>query len=173
MNDKTHFSAPWGASLLAMTPLSIIILIGIPVIGILSGPRQNIGWIIGMIVLPLTILFISVFFIIRGYILTEEAIFIQRLFWKNKLDLTDIVSAEADPHAMAKSIRTFGNGGLFCFAGAFYNKRLSSYRAFATDPKLSVVLKFKNRRVVVTPGKPKEFVERINRILVKRNYRSI
>jgi len=173
MNDKTHFSAPWGVPLLVMTTLSIVILIGIPVLYILFSPPKNIYLILGMIILPLIILFISVFFIIRGYILTPEAIFIQRLCWKNKLDLTDIVSAGVDPNAMDKSIRTFGNGGMFCFAGAFYNKRLSSYRAFATDPKLSVVLKFKNRTVVVTPDKPSEFVEKINRILIKRNYKSV
>lgn len=167
MNDETHFFAPWGVSLKVITTLSILILGGLPITYILFCPPQNIYLILGMIVLPLAILFISAFFTIRGYILTPEAIFIQRLCWKTKLDLTNIVSAEVDPNAMNKSIRAFGNGGLVCFAGAFYNKRLSSYRAFATDAKLSVVLKFPNRTIVVTPDKPDEFVEKINKIRLR------
>lgn len=173
MSDETAFSAPWGTSLKVMTTLSILILTGIPLTGILSGPHQNIGWILGMIILPLAILFIATFFTIRGYILTPKALFVQRLGWKLKLDLANLISAEVDPNAMAKSIRTCGNGGMFCFAGAFYNKRLASYRAFATDPKRSVVLKFSNRTVVVTPDKPDEFVEKINKILTERENKGI
>ncbi len=52
---------------------------------------------------------------------------------------------------MKGSIRTFGNGGLFCFSGRFRNRKLGSYRAFATDPKLAVVLRFPDKIVVVTP----------------------
>jgi hypothetical protein len=167
MNDETTFSAPWGASLKVMTLLFILILVGIPLIGISSGPRQNIGWIV-MIVMPLAILIIAAFFTIRGYILTPQALFIQRLGWKSKLDLTNLVSAEVDPTAMDKSIRTCGNGGIFCFAGTFYNKKLLFYRAFATAPRRSVVLKFPKRTVVVTPDKPDEFVEKIKKILTKR-----
>ena len=164
MNDETAFCAPWGITLKVITVLLILILVGIALIGILSGPRQNIGWILGMIVLPLVFLITTAFFTIRGYILTPQTLFVKRLGWKSKLDLTNLTSAEADPKAMSKSIRTCGNGGLFCFAGAFYNRKLGSYRAFATDPKRAVVLKFTNRTIVVTPDKPDEFVEKIRAV---------
>ena len=82
----------------------------------------------------------------------------------SKIALTDLVAAEVDSNAMAKSVRTFGNGGLFCFAGYFWNKKLGTYRAFATDLKRCVVLKFPNRTVVVTPDNPEEFVARIKEL---------
>jgi hypothetical protein len=52
---------------------------------------------------------------------------------------------------------------MFCFAGAFHNKKLGSYRAFATDNNRTVILKFSNRTVVVTPDNPEEFVKRIKK----------
>jgi hypothetical protein len=83
-------------------------------------------------------------------VLTADTLLIQRLFWNSKIDISGLLSAEADTDAMNRSIRTFGNGGMFCFAGAFNNKKLGSYRAFATDPKRSVVLRFPKRTIVVT-----------------------
>jgi hypothetical protein len=163
-DQNVAFGAPWGTPLKSMTAVSIAILTGIPLIGISSGPRENVGWILVMVVMPLAILIIAAFFAIRGYLLTPQTLFVQRLGWKSKIDLTDLASAEPDPDAMAKSIRTCGNGGIFCFAGFFHNRKLGSYRAFATDRKRSVILRFPGRTVVVTPDRPDEFVETIKKL---------
>ncbi len=107
---------------------------------------------------PLLLATGSSFFIIRGYIVTKETLFVQRFVWNSRIDLSDLKSYEIDREAMKGSIRTFGNGGLFCIAGYFHNKKLGHYRAFATNPELSVVLHFSNRTVVVTPDNPQQFV---------------
>jgi hypothetical protein len=164
MEEETTFSAPWGTLLKSMTALSIFVLAGIPLIGIFAGPRDNTLWILSMIVMPLSILIVAAFFTIRGFVLTRDALLVKRLGWNSKLGLTDLASAEVDSEAMSRSIRTFGNGGLFCFAGAFRNKRLGSFRAFATDPHRSVILKFPHRTVVVTPDSPDEFVAKIKKL---------
>ena len=114
--------------------------------------------------LEFLILTTAAFFLIRSYVLSGDALLVQRLGWHSRLDLSGLRSAEVDPQAMAKSTRTFGNGGMFCFAGVFRNKKLGSYRAFATDPNLSVILKFNTRVVVVTPGNPEGFVSRIREL---------
>jgi hypothetical protein len=62
------------------------------------------------------------------------------------------------PFAMRRSLRSFGNGGLFCFAGLFRNKQLGPYRAFATNPAPTVVLRFARHVIVITPENPEEFV---------------
>jgi hypothetical protein len=59
---------------------------------------------------------------------------------------------------MRGSIRTFGNGGAFSFSGVYYNKRLGSYRAFVTDPRRAVVLRYATRKVVLSPAVPEDFV---------------
>ena len=164
MNPHATFNAPWGRSLKVMTGLSVLILVGIPAIGTFAGPHNNPIWIFGMIAMPLSILFIAALFTIRGYVLTMDTLLIRRLVWNSRVGLSGLQSAEVDAKAMSGSIRTCGNGGMFCFAGKFSNNRLGSYRAFATDPNRSVVLKFSDRTVVVTPDQPDDFVARINQL---------
>ena len=65
------------------------------------------------------------------------------------------------PDAMRRSLRTFGNGGVFGFTGWFYNSRLGRYRAWVTDPKRAVVLVFPDRTIVVSPGRPHLFVDEL------------
>ena len=164
MLQGVKFNAPWGKALKVMTGVTVLVLILTPVIGMLTGPQGSLGWIFGMIVAPLLTLIVAAFFMIRGYVLTADALLVQRLGWNSKLALSGLISAEADPRAMERSIRTLANGGLFCFAGLFRNKKLGSFRAFATDPRLAVVLRFDSRAVVITPENPEHFVSRIREL---------
>ncbi|MGD0258391.1 MAG: PH domain-containing protein [Verrucomicrobiota bacterium] len=51
-------------------------------------------------------------------------------------------------------------GGRFSLSssGFYYNKRLGSYRAYVTDPRHTVVLRYAKRRVVLSPAAPEDFV---------------
>ena len=102
---------------------------------------------------------------IRGYVITQNTLLIKRLFWNTKLDLTCLISVEADPEAMSGSKRNIGNGGLFCITGSYWNKKNGSYRAFATNPKLSVILKFLNHTILITPDKPEEFAAKLTEFM--------
>jgi hypothetical protein len=108
--------------------------------------------------LPLAIICGGALFTIRGYTVTPDAILVHRLFWTTRLPLAGLQSAQFEPDAMRRSLRMFGNGGLFSFTGFFRNKALGTYRAFVTDPRKIVVLHFPRRTVVISPGSPKEFV---------------
>ena len=158
MNTDKTFSAPWGLPLKVMTALGMAIFIGIPVTVLLGTGIGQFKW---PILLPPTILIAGAFFMIRSYELRLGELKIKRLGWSTRLDLTDLQSIELDPTAMSGSIRTCGNGGLFCFAGWFRNKKLGSYRVFATDLKKCVVIKFPKGTVVVTPGDPDAFVKAV------------
>ncbi len=160
MSQSTTFAAPWGALLSVMTGLATLILVGVPLlISFSTPPAGPLQWIIA-IALP-AILIASVFFIIRGYTLTADALLVERPGWHYTIPLANLVAVEADPRAMSGSIRAFGNGGLFCFAGAYRNKRLGPYRVFATDPRRAVVLRFTNRTIVITPDDPAAFVAQV------------
>jgi hypothetical protein len=99
-------------------------------------------------------------FSIRGYSLTAESILVHRLLWTTVLPRAGLESARFEPPAMRSSIRTFGNGGFFSFTGLYWNKLLGSYRAFVTDPKRAVVLRYASRRaVVISPVAPELFVQ--------------
>lgn len=154
-NEEVRFRAPWGTLLKVITALPVAILVGLLLYAGTSGADARLFGAIGLL---LAIPVLAAFFAIRGYALCGDTLFVRRIGWSAKVSLTGIASAEADPKAMAWSLRLFGNGGLFCFAGLYWNRRLGSYRAYATDPKRSVVLRFPHRTVVVTPDDPARFV---------------
>jgi len=110
------------------------------------------------VVFPLLIPVGAVLFTIRGYELEGQELFVRRLLWSTRVDLSSLRKAWADPEAMRRSWRIFGNGGLFSISGLFRNKMLGSYRAFAMDPKRAVVLETADRRVIVTPDEPAGFL---------------
>ena len=101
-------------------------------------------------------------FIVRGYTITGDTILVHRLLWDTKLPRAGLESATAEPDAKRRSIRTFGNGGAFSITGWYRNKRLGSYRAFVTDPRRAVVLRYANRRVVLSPDAPEDFVRELD-----------
>jgi hypothetical protein len=102
-------------------------------------------------------------FMVMGYEITEDAIFIRRPLWKTRLDRVGLKSAESVPNVMTKSLRTCGNGGGFSFTGWYWNKPLGFYRAFVTDLNRTVVLRFERRTVVVSPDDPENFVNALKR----------
>lgn len=161
--QQWDYAAPWGTGVEIITVGGMVLLTGIPLFNFFAVPRSHPVWSLGLL-LPLSILIGSAVCVIRGYELTADSVMVKRLGWRSRIDLTSLVSAETDPKAMARSLRTFGNGGLFCFAGRFRNRHLGPYRAFAMDPKRSVVLRFPDRTVVVTPDRPDEFVARIREL---------
>lgn len=152
-----NYKAPWSRSLIIISSLATVLLVGITIGTVWSG-REALPW---PALLPLAIVCGGALFTIRGYTVTSEAILVHRLFWTTRLPLAGLQSAQFEPDSMRSSIRTFGNGGLFSFTGFFYNKALGAYRAFVTDPHRAVVLHFPKRTVVVSPDSPEEFVHDI------------
>lgn len=155
------FDAPWGLSLKLMTLFTSIILLGVPAIGLINNPGNDSYWLMAVVAFPIAIWIGGAIYLIRGYELSGNKLLVQRLLWKTEVELDHLQSAEVDPEAMSRSIRTFGNGGLFSFSGRFRNKKLGPYRAFVNDPKLAVVLKFSDKTIVVTPDNPGKFAEQI------------
>ena len=155
-----HYEAPWSTSLIVMSVVTTVVCLGASAGAWLSlaakHPTDPLGW---AALLPLVLLFGTALFTIRGYGLSSDSILVHRLLWSTVLPRTGLESAEVDQEAMRGSLRTFGNGGAFSFTGFYYNKRLGSYRAYVTDPHRTVVLRYANRRVVLSPATPEDFVQ--------------
>ena len=158
---KIH-QAPWGKSLIVVSSLLVVLsvlnVVGLPLflVSIPQGFAVLAQWSLPVIVLG------CVLFVIRSYAITEDAIFIRRLFWTTRLNRAGLKSAEVIPKAMSRSLRTCGNGGGFSFTGWYWSKQLGFYRAFVTDLDRTVVLRFETRTVVVSPSDPEEFVSELN-----------
>ncbi len=153
---NTIHRAPWGLRLRVSTLLVVILAGGIvilPSVANTPGLPPEMAWIVAVLVLAGTAPFT-----VRGYEIADGAILVHRLFWKTRLPLADLRAAEVEPRAMAGSLRTFGNGGAFSFTGWFWNRRLGRYRAFVTDFGRTVVLRFTDRTIVISPADPGAFV---------------
>ena len=159
----TLHSAPWSASLWVVSLLSVAILLlvcGSIAALVPAWPWGGLPRLLG-IYLPLVILLGSALFVIRGYEFDSTELRIQRLLWVTTIPLGGLERAWYDPTSLFRSLRLFGNGGLFSISGLFWNRNLGRYRAFATHPKRAVVLDFGNRKVVVTPEDPERFLKEL------------
>jgi Bacterial PH domain len=151
------YKAPWSPSLAVMSSLISLVCVGTTIV-IMWSDHGLARW---AAVLPLMIISAGALFTVRGYTVAQDAIMVHRLFWTTSLPLTGLQSAQFQPNALQKSIRTFGNGGLFSFSGWFHSKALGGYRAFVTDPRRTVVLHFARRVVSVSPSAPEDFIHDI------------
>ena len=159
----THFRAPWSKSLIVASTFATLVCLGVsyalwtlP----MEGPLQSLRFWLGT--LPLAIVFLCALFTVRGYSIENNDLVVDRLFWKTRIPLRELMSVKFDPEATRRSIRTFGNGGFFSFTGYFRNKDLGSYRAFMTDRRRTVVLRFPSSVIVISPNRPDDFVNTIS-----------
>lgn len=149
-----RYSAPWSFSLVALSVVAGAICAGTAV---LLG-RDGYVW---LAILPLLILVLASLFVVRGYSVGPDALLVHRLFWMTRLPLKGLETAQFEPRAMRWSLRTFGNGGLFSFTGFYRNRLLGAYRAFVTNPRRTVVLRFPSRTIVVSPAAPEDFAREL------------
>ena len=148
-----NYAAPWSSNLLFMSTLGSAVLLATAIAMSRSGYKLTL--------IPFALIFGAALFSVRGYTVTPDAVLVHRLFWTTRLPLAGLQSAQFEPDVMTGGLRIFGNGGLFSFSGWFRNKTLGTYRAFVTDSRRTVVLRFRTSTVVVSPFPPEGFVEDI------------
>lgn len=147
------FSARWSVMLIVVTAVitGVCLFAGFAVGRALPS--------VGAAVLAMPV--VAALFSVRGYTLQSGTLLVKRLFWNTEVPLRGLRSADADPTLLAGSWRTFGNGGFFSFSGWFYNKTLGKYRAFVTNYDDTIVLRFSDRTVVVSPTPAGEFAAHV------------
>jgi hypothetical protein len=159
MKNEIRFDAPRAAVVKILTVGVIVLLANMSISSFVALPNgPHVFGKLAIIITPLMIVACVVPFMVRGYVLRDDELLIERLGWSNHVPLNSIVSAVAQPDAVRGSVRLFGSGGLFGFFGWFRNGRLGVYRAYGTDPKRCVIVKLTNRIIVVTPDDPTQFV---------------
>lgn len=152
-------AAPWPVSLKVVSTIGTVALGGVACVlyrTIPRGTRVPFAETFGtfMPVVPAAIVVVALLFIVRGYEFDGTGLHIERLLWRTPVGLEGLNRAWRDPSAMRRSLRLFGNGGLFAITGIFQNKALGRYRAFVTNPKQAVVLRYETRVVVLSPADP-------------------
>ena len=151
------FAAPWGRSLWISTAIGCFV-VGVPMVFQLLNGRL-IGWLL------LAVLLVPLAGAVRGYTITGTHLDVARLGWTTRWPLAGLQSATVEPGVMARSFRTFGNGGLFAMTGRYRNARLGAYRAYVTDSERTVVLRFPGVTLVVSPDDPQAFTRAMDQLL--------
>ncbi len=158
----THYRATWSPLLRIISMAASLLCVGVAIHerhALSSGDIRSLDFWFGL--LPLALLMGTALCTVRGYSLTADAILIHRLCWKTKLSRQGLESAEYQPGILRRSLRTFGNGGIFSFTGWYYIRTLGSYRAYATDIHRTVVLRLSGKTIVLTPDEPERFVSEL------------
>lgn len=168
MEPVIHFKAPWSVGLKRISIVSISLLAIATLIGVLAWRQTGEPAALIAIVLPPMIVLLCACNIVKGYVLSGDAIVVERLGWSTRLSLEDLRGVGGDSEAMSSSLRLFANGGLLSYTGYFWNRKLGRYRAFATDPSRAIVLTYPKRKVVITPDDPQRFIVRARTILKNR-----
>ncbi|TAM48587.1 MAG: hypothetical protein EPN53_09665 [Acidobacteria bacterium] len=152
-------AAAWPVSLRVVSTVATLALVGVTFVldrAVPRGTRVPFAETFGTLVVfvPLAILLGALLFLVKGYELDTTGFWVERLLWRTPIGLGGLTAAWHDPVAMKRSLRLFGNGGLYAVTGLFQNAALGRYRAFVTDPKKAVVLRYESRVVVVSPANP-------------------
>jgi hypothetical protein len=151
---STQYKAPWSRSLILISVMATIVCLGSALMLLVRG-HGSLPW---LSLAPLALLAGCALFTIRGYSIMDDAVLVHRLFWATRLPVEGLNSARFEPQAMRGSVRTFGNGGLFSFSGHYQNKALGPYRAFVTDRRQTIVLRYSGRTIVLSPAAPEQFI---------------
>lgn len=158
MNSQT-FAAPWGKTLRWMSGLSVLLILAVSASIFWTTTPEAVrltAW------LPLLILAITALFVIRDYTIEPHELLVRRLLWTTRVSLDGLQSAEFQPGVMRGSLRLCGNGGMFSITGWYRNRALGNYRAFVTELKNTVVLRFAKKTIVVSPDNPERFVSELS-----------
>lgn len=163
MTDARVFRTMWGRSLRWLTALSAGALIALTVVAYVT--TSHLGPAVTLIIGAAALIALATILLrqIRGFAVTAEAIYILHLGWRLRLPLDGLVAVAVDPEAMRDAHMTFGGGRFADFFRTFRNRRLGDFTAFVTDRDRTVVLRFKDRTVVVSPADPEGFAEAMRR----------
>ena len=105
-----EYSAPWGWSLRIVSALATAGC-GVGAVLMWCSDQLLVRWLAW---LPLAVIVGSMLFLIRGYRVTSQEIWVRRLFWCTRVSLAELMSARVESEAMRWSVGVYGGleGGL-------------------------------------------------------------
>lgn len=145
-----------------------LLTIGMPVIliGFVIGPKLLTTHINVMAIIVVSIVMCLTYIITYGYSPTsyeikEDSILIKRPFKDviiHRSAIADVI--KLDDGKLARSIRTFGSGGLFGYFGLFWQKEFGTMTWYATRRDQAImIITSSNKKMVITPDETDDFMQ--------------
>lgn len=86
------------------------------------------------------------------------------------MSLLDLKSVDGRSEVLKEAKLLLGYGGVFSHVGFYWHAEWRLLRVLATDPSRSVVVSFANRRLVITPHDPQQFIVRVRTMLKTKDF---
>ncbi len=165
MKPNNEYSASWDGFVWGVT-LFTIALLGCLAVGLLWLMPKDEGvptWVgpvmaVGLWLIPL----ITLFFVPRGYVLTDQGLVVRRFGRDIEVGWGEMTMIEPRDVAWWKSlgVRVWGDGGLFGYAGLFWTRGLGTVKVSATRlDRLVVVHQRRGRPLIISPDEREAFIE--------------
>ena len=142
-----------------------VLFAGIIIMALYSGVNDDEKTIPGFVIIGLLLIYFSAYAFRPGnYTLATDKLIVHRPLTNVNINRSEIKSVEQiDKEKLEQTIRTFGVGGLFGYFGKFANKKLGSMTWYATRRNKAVLIStVDNKKIVLTPDNPEEFVANFN-----------
>jgi len=159
-----QFSAPWSVSSKFITLLLSLVCLSVPIfIYVLSkngtpfSPAVELLAVLG----PFFVVGSGLFSVL-GYSISERKLIIHRPFWKTSFKLDGLEEATLRGEDFRVGVRLFGSGGFWGWTGWFWNREFGRYRFLGTRLEKVVVLRWKERTLVISPEDGAGLIEAVN-----------
>jgi len=154
---------------ISISGITILLLTGVSIFNAFRGVSIKNALIISQFAL----LFIGLAWFLkpRLYIYNKKEVIVKSKFRKVKFD--NIKYYKVIPQ-LGRSIRLWGNGGLFSFSGIFYNKDFGGrFRCYINNTQDSIMLYTEdNKKILINPSEHRKFLGELikNNIKEKRDF---
>jgi len=152
-----NYSASLGQSARLITIFVAVLFVGIIGLNLFILPNDREPWImlvhLGTGLLLIGIFLYCYFFRVTGYVVDRERITIRRPAGEKHILIKEVEKVVLpETGSLRRSIRTFGNGGIFGYTGSFANSTYGSMTWYATriDKSILIVTKDK-KKILLTP----------------------
>ncbi len=162
MTGTYIYSAPW-------SKVNWIFTVGIAILVFIFIPLQIFTNVAAQ---PLTLLLLAVpmlmlvclFFAPFDYAIAKGYVTVNRIGKNIRIPIKTITSTRYIRRCdLGCMIRTFGVGGFFGSYGKFRSSKLGPMDAYITNSKNLVLIEYSdNKKILLSPDKPQEFIEKIN-----------
>ncbi|HTA30285.1 MAG TPA: PH domain-containing protein [Candidatus Cybelea sp.] len=109
--------------------------------------------------LALGLLIGSLAFRIRSYEMSGGNLIVKVGFGEKLFPLTGLEKVEITEAPFSGAWRTLGVGGLWSYYGRFRSAQLGAFRAYATSSASGVLLVWPDKKVLITPQEPEQFLQ--------------
>ncbi|MGE3312819.1 MAG: PH domain-containing protein [Limisphaerales bacterium] len=157
--DMPEYSAPWSGLQKAISGLVTVIL-GVVTAALFREPIPS-GVRLLAVAGVVVILGIGLASMVLGYAIGDREVLVRRPFRRTRLPLAGLVEVVAEPDLAWGALRLFGNGGFLSSTGIFWNRRLGRFRLLANNTSTAVLLRYADRRVVLSPADPTGFAREV------------